>query len=317
MPGRLIVYFMTIVDISVLDQGEYLCQVYTLSGRNYIKVAEGFTNVEVYFLPDSVYPQCQSTPAVTENMNENVEVDLKCISSIGTPTVALRWIHNFNQEISSGSVTQDDTVSSEITIRTSAALDDTVYICEMRSPGFPDIVRTCRVGPITMKKSIRTGNTGIMKAIVPTQVTKHKTWVSTDCNNECSENNEYTIVYLSMATVGASVLCVVFLITTITMCYKYNKKSSEIGNTRRRNITISDGSEPVYVSLQRRPEPDRSSLYSAPERRSLYKEPELYREPDRRSLYMSVEDPNNPGSKVLMPKEVFEEFYNSLTLKKV
>ena len=31
---------------------------------------------------------------------------------------------------------------------------------------------------------------------------------------------------------------------------------------------------------------------------------------------MSVDDPNNPGDKVTMPKEVFDEFYRSLTLKK-
>ena len=112
-----------------------------------------------------------------------------------------------------------------------------------------------------------------------------------------------------MATVGASVLCVVFLITTIIMCYKYNNKSNEIRNAQSSNIACSDGSEPVYVSLQRCLEPERS-LYGEPERRSVY------REPDRSSTYMSVEDPNNPGNKVLMPKEVFEEFYNSLTLKK-
>ena len=71
-----------------------------------------------------------------------------------------------------------------------------------------------------------------------------------------------------------------------------------------RNITSTDGSEPVYVSLQARPE------LVVPEKRSVY------REPDRSSTYMSVEDPNNPGNKVLMPKEVFEDFYISLSLKK-
>ena len=57
-------------------------------------------------------------------------------------------------------------------------------------------------------------------------------------------------------------------------------------------ISCGDGSEPVYVSLQRRPEPDRSSMF------------------------LSVEDPNNPGSKVLMPRELVEEFYRSLSLKR-
>ena len=53
-----------------------------------------------------------------------------------------------------------------------------------------------------------------------------------------------------------------------------------------------DGTEPVYVSLQRR------------------------RNNDRNSMYMTLEDPNNPESKIVMPKEVFDEFYNTLTIKK-
>ena len=310
IPGRKMVYFMTIVDMSTLDAGEYLCRVYATSGRDFIKVAEGSIDVEIYFLPNNIYPQCQSPPALTDNMDEDVQLKLTCLSAEGAPAVELRWIVNLNQEISSQDKTEDDTVTSEINLRTSMLLDGTVFTCEMRSPGFPDIIRTCQVGPITIKKSSRTGNTVISKPIVPTQVTKHKTLISTDCDNECAENNEYTIVYFSMATVGASVLCVVFLITTIIMCYKYNNKSNEIRNAQSANIACSDGSEPVYVSLQRRLEPERS-LYGEPERRSVY------REPDRSSTYMSVEDPNNPGNKVLMPKEVFEEFYNSLTLKRV
>ena len=309
-PGRKMVYFMTIVDMSTLDAGEYLCRVYAASGRDFIQVAEGSIDVEIYFLPNNIYPQCQSAPAVTNDMDENVQLRATCISAEGAPAVELRWIDNLNQEVSYQDKNVDDTVTSEINLRTSMLLDGTIFTCEMRSPGFPDIVRTCQVGPITIKKSSRTGNTGIMKPKVPTQVTKHKTLISTDCDNECSESNEYTIAYLSMATVGASVLCVVFLITTIIMCYKYNNKSNEIRNAQGAKIACSDGSEPVYVSLQRRLEPERS-LYGEPERRSVY------REPDRSSTYMSVEDPNNPGNKVLMPKEVFEEFYNSLTLKKI
>ena len=71
---------------------------------------------------------------------------------------------------------------------------------------------------------------------------------------------------------------------------------------------MSDGSEPVYVAVQARPELAQPPAYF--DRRPLYKEPE------GSSGYMSVEDPNNPGNKILMPKEVFEEFYNSLSLKK-
>ena len=203
----------------------------------------------------------------------------------------------------------------------------------MTSIGFLDLTRTCQIGPVTIKADSNVEDTGFIRhnmPVSPFETNNHKTLISNGCNSECPSDDEYTILCLSVATVGSAMLCVVFLITTIIMCCKYNDASSEVrSRSTQRNMAIGDGSEKVYVSLERRPEPmiperrsinkepDRSSLYSAPERRSLYKEPEVYKGSDTSSTtYMSVEDPNNPGSKVLMPKEVFEEFYNSLSLKK-
>ena len=331
MPGKLTVFFATIVDVSLLDQGEYFCKVYTLSGTDHIKVTEGSINVDVYFLPNSIYPQCQSAPAMVVNMVENVPLKLTCISAKGNPAVELRWIDNQNQEISSQNMIEDNTVSAEIILRTSTHYGS-MFICEMTCTGFPDFKRTCRIGPVTIKINKTPGNTAVIQPNIPvgpSETNNQKTLMSNECTADCSSEEEYTILYLSMATVSTAMLTIVFLITTIIMCFKYYNASNEVRNTQR-NITSCDGSEPVYVSLQRRPkhviperrstykEPDRSSLYSAPERRSVYKEPEIYKGSDTSSTtYMSVEDPNNPGSKVLMPKEVFEEFYNSLTVKKV
>ena len=308
MSGGILMYFMTIIDISMLDKGEYYCQVYALSGADSVKVAEGLTNVEIYFLPDSIYPICDSTPAATQSLNVGAQLKLSCISAKGAPPVTLRWIDNSNQEISSRSKIQDDTVSSESSLWTAPSHQNKVFICEMTSPGFQDIKRSCKIGPITIKKATQNDNINVLPPVV-TQPTKTKTVISNDCSSECPKDNKYTILYLSVSTVSAAILCVVFLTTTIIWCYKYHNISSEIGETQI-NITSCDGSEPVYVSLQKRQEPERRSLYMEPERSAIY------REPDRSSTYMSVEDPNNPGSKVLMPKEVFEEFYNSLRLKK-
>ena len=254
MPGGIQVYFMTILDVSMVDQAEYLCTVFALNRGKHDTVAEDSVDVEIYFLPDSIYPMCESTPALTANMNEGVELTLRCISAKGAPAVALRWVNNRNQKISSRQQTLDDTVSSEISSITSLNTHNTVFICEMTSPGFTDFIRTCRIGPITIKKSTQATIPEIRKPIFPTQITKHKTFISNDCSSECSEENKYTILYLSVATVGSAMLCIVFLITTIVMCIKYHNISGEVRETRMRNITSTDGSEPVYVSLQARPE---------------------------------------------------------------
>ena len=317
VPGGIMAYFMTILDVSMLDHGEYLCKVYELTGGDQIKIAEDSTAVEVYYFPNSIYPQCQSAPAVTENLNEDIDLKLICLSEKGSPTVTLRWIDNLNQEIFSRNEVQDGTVSSEINQRVSEALNGKVFICEMASSGFQDFKRTCQISPITIKKSEVIGHvddTAVLPPIVTVKTIEQQTILSNKCASECSSDDKYTILYLSMATIGAGMLSIVFLITTIIMCCKYNNIPREVSDVVQRNITTTDGSEPVYVSLQRRMEP------IIPERRSGYREPDrnsIYKEPDRSSTYMSVEDPNNPGSKVLMPKEVFEEFYNSLSLKRV
>ena len=326
LPSGIYVHFMTILDVSMLDQGEYLCKVYELLEGDYVKIAEGSTAADIYYLPNSIYPQCQSAPAITETLNENIDLKLTCLSEKGSPIVALRWVDNLNQEIPSRTEVRDGTVSSEINQRTSEAFHGKMFICEMTSSGFPDVQRTCKIGPITIKKTTAIDHekdASILTPMVTVQTINHETILSNNCANKCPSDDKYTILYLSMATVGAGMLSTVFLITTVIMCCKYQNISSEVGDVVQRNITTTNGSEPVYVSLQRRSEPaipERRSVFREPDRNSIYKEPErliLNKEPDRSSTYMSVEDPNNPGNKVLMPKEVFEEFYNSLSLKKV
>ena len=74
------------------------------------------------------------------------------------------------------------------------------------------------------------------------------------------------------------------------MCCKYQSISDEVNGDRTQYIP-SRASDPVYVSLQRRRENEQ--------------------------VYMTLEDPNNPEGKVLLPKEVFDQFYNrTMTLRK-
>ena len=199
VPGGITVFFTTIVDVSILDQGEYLCRVYTLSGRDYVKVAEDAADVEIYFLPDSIYPQCQSEPVITENMQEDVQLKLTCISAKGAPAVSLRWIDNSNQEMFSRTKSQGDTFFSEFNLRTSTSIHNTIFICEMTSAGFTDFKRTCKIGPITIRTNTHSQDTTIMTpnlSVQPTQLTKHKTLILNGCKSECPFDDKYTIYIL-------------------------------------------------------------------------------------------------------------------------
>ena len=295
--GGTTIYFMTITHVTLQDQGRYMCRVGHYENFGYVQLADDSTNIDVYQLPDRFYPQCKSTPDNIKNLDENEDLRLTCISSKGIPTVRLRWINSKNLDIVSVDRDQDDTVSSEINVWTSRVHDGSVFICEMASSGFQDFKRTCQIGPITLRRNKDTENVvAILPPIKPTEkIDQHTNQnvlpISDECDNECPSDDTFTILYLSVATIGATILCIVFLTTTIVWCCKYNRASAEIKRAQR-NMTGGDGSEPVYVSLQSRPG----------------------NEPN--SMLMTVDDPNNPGDKVTMPKEVFDEFYRSLTLKK-
>ncbi len=292
LPGKTYVYFMTIVDITKLDTGSYSCKVYDFSTGEYVKVAEDSINVDVYSLPDPVYPQCQNTPADMNNVDENTEIRLMCLSSKGVPTVNLQWKTYENVHFVSREKEQDDTVSTEISFRMTNIYDGVVFICEMTNTGFQDFVRTCQVGPVNMRRDDRRKGEEIVPPVMTKRPIKQNTAnaISHTCDMDCRSEDRFLILYLSVATIGAGMLSVVFLTTTIVWCCKYSKVSAEARN--QRNITSGDGSEPVYVSLQRQPEKNRDSMF------------------------MSLDDPNNPGNKVMVPKEVFDEFSRSLSLKR-
>ena len=186
-------------------------------------------------------------------------------------------------------------VSCEVTLISAISYHGAVFTCHLTSPEYPNRERTCYIGPITM----HTMNNIDIQPLIPDtgrdHIVKQKTQVSNGCNTECSSEDEDIVLYLTISTIGASILCILFLTTTIIFCYKYHDVSTETIETRR-PVPSNDGSDPVYVSLQRRQEYDRNSICST---------------------YMTVEDPTNPGNKVLMPKEVFDEFYRTLTIKRV
>ena len=106
--------------------------------------------------------------------------------------------------------------------------------------------------------------------------------------------------YLIITTLGATILWIIFLTKTCMACHQYSSASTVMRNAHTDVYHGSDGSDPVYVSLQRRQGYERNSMLS-----------------ERNSMYMTLENPNNPGSKIMMPKEVFDDFYNTLTIRKV
>ena len=135
-----------------------------------------------------------------------------------------------------------------------ATHDGAVFVCKMSSPGFSDRVRSCTYGPLTVvtsgsDKSLKFSTQESINIKDPNQ--NEGSFKAEKCNTSCQPDDLFTILYWAIACVGTTILLFVFLTTTIIYCCKYQTNTGEIVATEKSLISC-DGSEPVYVSLQRR-----------------------------------------------------------------
>ena len=293
------VYFLTITDVLSTDGVEYGCTVSIMSGIGvYELLGRDSTHIKIYSFPGKGNPLCESVPNVNDVVyNEHDVVELFCSSETGIPDVELKWLKlGFTGDFVQTSSKKDNRVYTKLDIQANIAFTNTVFVCEMTSPAFPDRKRSCHIGPITISQSNNDASRELSRITVNPKIpmidfdSKESTFPSDDCTDICTSSQ--VVFYLTVSTAAASLLCVLFFITTTLMCCKYHQTSRQV---RQRNRYVptppSQVSDPVYVSLERRNTSER--------------------------VYMTLEDPNNPDGKVLLPKEVFDEFYNrTLNLRK-
>ena len=289
-------YFMTMVDVSDNDKGRYICKVFDVSKFMYI--AEDSINTKIYSYAASTYPLCTSAPNQPITVSVDDILTLKCTSEKGVPTIEIKWMNiKTARYIATRNKTEGNLVYSESSILVDNSLQGTVFSCEITSSGFPDWKRTCTIGPVTVN-SYLVNNKG--SAINPNHdlgngvIHNSGDVPKLQHNGNCAEcfSDDMLQFYLTVAIVGTGLLALIFLSTTITLCYKYNNISAITRREPSRVLTPQQSIEPVYVSLQRR------SVNA-----------------DRE--YMTLEDPNNPENKIILPKETFDDYCRTMTLKRV
>ncbi len=310
-------FFLTIVDVEYRDEGKFICKVYSFTNGLFNDIAQDSKVIQMNTFPATKYPSCQSTPDIAYVTVGN-RLLLKCTSERTFPLVTLTWSSSSDSSITYNN--RNTTANYEVSFESSMVLkpshNGAVFVCTMTIPRFPDRERSCIIGPIEIIHDSSGTIVGTNPATGVVNSSKNKGILSKTCDMSCPQDNQITLFYWAVALVGTTILMLIFLTTTIIWCCKYHSISNDVTPpVERRSVTYTSGDvvDPVYVSLQRRTEHDRSSTYSTyvtrpdPDRSSTY---------SSYSSYMTVEDPRNPGNKVVMPKEVFDEFYRSLSLKK-
>ena len=290
-PDGSVVYFLTMIDVSERDRGEYACTVTTMKGTRVSEIGYDAIYIKVSSFPDDTQPSCTSNP---QNLVfvEGSMLELTCTTYKTFPLVQLRWrLLSTYDYLQSSNLSKGENLFSNVYVLTNMEHNGAIFRCEMTSYGFPDRVRSCEIGPISVKSSLSNVDQDFrVTTLKPKEGIDFKSAKPTgDCQNICPSSST-TVFYLTVSTAVTCLLTIIFLITTVVMCCKYNSVSSR-ATQRHVPSPPSLASDPVYVSLQRRNTNER--------------------------VYMTLEDPNNPEGKVLLPKEVFDEFYNrTLSLRK-
>ena len=291
-----IIYFLTVVGASQNNGGEYLCKVHDLS--KFVYVAEDSVHINIHSYPADVYPLCSSTPDQPTTLNVRNTLTLKCTSEKGVPTIRMKWMNNKSARyIADRNRTDGNLVHSEAILGIDNSLNGAVFSCEITSNSFPDWKRTCYIGPVTVHSDSSTEEkNGLSRNIVSEnkeskQSNIQKPRLTGTCGT-CSDSDDMLQFYLTIATIVTGFLSIFFLTCTIILCYKYHHASTVTRREPTRVLTPQQSIEPVYVSLQRR-------------------------NVNADCEYMTLEDPNNPDNKILLPKETFDDYCRTMTLKRV
>ena len=291
-----VVYFVTMVDISEKDQGKYLCKVFDISKVTYYQ--EDSINIKIYSYPASMYPLCTSVPNQPITVSVNDMLTLTCTSDKGFPHIETNWKNTkTSRYIATKNKTEGNLVHSESSIIVDNSLQGAVFSCEITSNGFPGWKRTCTVGPITVNSYLvnNQGSANVQKPnLGDKSIYNSGNIPNLQLNGNCGEcsSDDMLQFYLTIAITGTGFLAIIFLVATIILCYKYHNISTATRREPTRVLTPQQSIEPVYVSLQRR------SVNA-----------------DRE--YMTLEDPNNPDNKIILPKETFDDYCRTMTLKRV
>ena len=272
MPDASVVYFLTLIEVTADDTGNYSCKVISTAGKT-ADVAADEVEVKVRYFPAENSLNCAPTGVGGSggiSVIEGQEVIVNCSSkSAGFPFVSLAWTRTGSSKIAHTSevVTKDGQVFSQLRFKASIKDHSTILLCMMTSFSFPDKEQSCHVGPLEVRRSgnsntptfpvSETSVHGVSadSETVPTRRTNvHNTDdtirpISQRCSEFCSLKSS-KVWYWIVATVVTGAIALIFLITVLTLFMKiiFRKPASTV----HKLPLPRHYSEDIYVDLEGR-----------------------------------------------------------------
>ncbi|XP_072047502.1 uncharacterized protein [Amphiura filiformis] len=237
------VYFLSIMDVSRNEGGEYFCKVMNVAAIMPSSTPVSSISLDVTFFPSDVDPVCSPKEPPVVNIGD--VITLNCSSAKAYPTVAIGWTRTGNDE--SLMSTQTDVgkrVYAVLKVTVRASDNKAVYLCGITSQSYPTRKQTCHVGPLvvlgvkdddiappTWPKSTEKD---IFKPVRPIHNPEPKPNDPIDLSTECSDicvASESSLFFWVIATCVAGILAFVFLIVGIFLFIKFSRLPGEMNET--------------------------------------------------------------------------------------
>lgn len=228
------VYFLSIIEVKLSDNGIYFCKVteYTKDASTR-DVATGQVNVDILHFPE---PACSSN--VKDQVSEGDLLRFNCSTGPANPNVSIEWkVAGSGRLPRSASISQTRSnryTNSVMEFRASAKYNGVVFICSTTSKPFPGKFKTCHVGAVNVESSgfptyteeIETiGNTLLEDFLIPPvhSPDTSDTDIVTDeidCKKHCKWFST-NVMYWVIATITISIIAFIFFIFGLVLIIKY------------------------------------------------------------------------------------------------
>ena len=257
------VYFLSIIDVKRSDEGVYKCKL--LQKNPMAELVIKPVSVTVNHVPDEA-PECSAMQRTSYTAGDTL--NLNCSSEEGSPMVTLAWYRSTQAAKVLASKThhlkKDGTVISELSKTLYESDNQAMFICKLTSDAFPDVEKTCHIGPISVlpnplftdkgpaeledensafdssdeleyPNNVRDKNNGRGggedSVDFPTLA---------DPNNTCSEycsTLTAPVLYWIIATIAISILAIIFLMIGIVISMKLCNATSD-EQARRQSAAV-------------------------------------------------------------------------------
>ena len=243
-----VVYFLTVMDVSVHDEATYACKVID-TFPELVEVTSGTVNLRLMYFPSVTDPVCSALSAddsvvgdytASSSVTEGDIVTFSCHSSPGNPDVSIAWLTqgskpNFTQ------TKQDGRVYATMRMKIKANYHHgAIFVCQITSQAFPGLKQTCHIGPLNVIRDpnsppaleetlspFKPAEVLTSPSVKPHDVTDKDLSVK-DCQNTCNlMNTNSPVIYWIITTLITSVLAMIFLIIGVTLMVKLCRFSSD------------------------------------------------------------------------------------------